>query len=92
LKDIISNIKELQTENKTLKVHNQKLTKDMSNLSKQVNFLEQKLIENNVEIIGVPEENNENCIETISNIASKLNINLTVQNAYRIYSGQNNKP
>jgi hypothetical protein len=82
----------LQGENELFKAQNIKLSIEVSNLSKRVNFLEQKSIENNIEIIGVPEDNNENCVELISNITSKLNIGLSVRSAYRISSGQKNKP
>eukprot|EP00102_Acyrthosiphon_pisum_P012918 XP_008182265.1 PREDICTED: uncharacterized protein LOC103309192 [Acyrthosiphon pisum] len=40
----------------------------VSNLSKRINHLEQKSLENNVEILGVQEEKNENCVEILNNI------------------------
>jgi len=92
LKEIMSNIKILQGENKLIKEQNIKLSEEVSNLSKRINHLEQKSLENNVEILGVQEEKNENCVEILNNIASKLNVCLSVCSAYRAFSSQSNKP
>lgn len=91
LKEIMSNIKILQGENKLVKEQNIKLSEEVSNLSKRINQLEQKSLENNVEILGVQEEKNENCVEILNNIASKLNVSLSVCSAYRTFSSQSNK-
>lgn len=47
--------------------------------------MEQNAIINNVEIIGVPEQKNENCVKVVENITIKLNVNLSVINAIRIF-------
>jgi len=67
---------------------NVKLSKEVSNLSKRINHFEQKSLENKINIVGVLEEKNENCVEILKNIASKLNVSLSICNAYRAFSCQ----
>lgn len=45
-----------------------------------------------MEIIGVPEQKNENCVEVFENIATKLGVKLSVLNAFRMYSKFSNRP
>jgi len=49
------------------------------------NYLEQKQLEKYVEIFGIPEEENEDCISVVKMIASKLNIDLSVIRGFRKY-------
>lgn len=91
LKEIMSSIKVLQGENKMFKEQNIKLSEEVSFLSKRINHLEQKSLNNNVEILGAPEKENENCVEILNNVASKLNVSLSVCSAYRTFSSQSNK-
>lgn len=53
-----------------LKVENDSMKKEISNLNQRLNYLEQHSRENNVEIMDVPEKNNENLIEIMTNIGS----------------------
>lgn len=92
LLDVLNSIKELKEENKSLRENNCKLYVDIRNLTKKVNVLEQKSIITNVEIIGVPEKTNYNCVEVVEHIATELGVKLTVVNAFRIYSKVTNKP
>lgn len=92
LLDVLNSIKELKEENKSLRENNCKLYVDIRNLTKKVNLLEQKSIITNVEIIGVPEKTNENCVEVVEHIATELGVKLTVVNAFRMYSKVTNKP
>lgn len=89
--DTLSELNNLQTENKVIKEQNVKLTQNMLFLSKRLNTLEQNKLENNIEIVGIPEVENENCLQIIKEMASKLRVELTVQHAYRVYSGRNRK-
>lgn len=53
MKDILSALSNLQTACKIIKEQNIKLTEDLKLLNKRLNFLEQKTLENNIEIVGV---------------------------------------
>lgn len=92
LSEVLNSIKELKEENKSLKEINLNLNVDIASLSKKINVLEQNAIISNVEIIGVPEQKNENCVEVVENIATKLGVNLSVLNAFRMYSKFSNRP
>jgi len=92
LLDVLNSNKELKEENKSLRENNCKLYVDIRNLTKKVNALEQKSIITNVEILGVPEKTNENCVEVIEHIATELGVKLIVLNAFRMYSKVTNKP
>jgi len=92
LSEVLDSIKELKEENKSLKEINFKLNVDIASLSKKINVLEQNAIISNVEIIGVPEQKNENCVEVVENIATKLGVKLSVLNAFRMYSKFSNRP
>lgn len=91
MKDILSTLGELQTENKIIREQNVKNKEELILLNKRINILEQKSLKCNVEIIGVPEDKQENCVETIKQIASNLKVELSIQNAFRVYSGDKNK-
>jgi len=91
MKDILSTLGELQTENIIIRVQNVKIKQEVLLLNKRINMLEQKSLACNIENIGVPEVKRENFIETIKQIASKLKVELSVQNAFRVFSGGNNK-
>jgi len=92
LSEVLNSIKELKKENESLKEINCKLNVDIGSLSKKINVLEQNAIICNVEIIGVPEQKNENCVEVVENIATKLGVKLSVLNAFRMYSKFSNRP
>lgn len=92
LSEVLNSIKELKEENKSLKKTNCKLKVDIGSLTKKINVLEQIAIISNVEIIGVPEKKNENCVEVVENIATKLSVKLSVLNAFRMYSKYSDRP
>lgn len=92
LQEVLNTIKELKEENKTLKEINHKLKSDVNILSLQVNLLEQKQIANHIEILGVPDNKNENCVKIVEDIASKLGKQVSVVKAYRIRSRIPDKP
>lgn len=92
LNEVLNSIKELREENKTLKEKNSKLCDDVCKLNRKINVLEQKSIINNVELIGVPEEQNENCKEVVELIASKIGVKIEVVNAFRTNLKSSNKP
>lgn len=75
-----------------LKENNIKLNSDIYNLSKRLNLLEQKLILNHVEIIGVPDSKNENCEKILEDIAAVMGQPVSVIKAFSIRSKIPNKP
>lgn len=91
LQEIVSSLKEMRDENKVLKEHNIKLHNEISFLSNRVNILEQKAIENFIEIIGVPEFKEEDCLNTAKIMADKLGVESTVIKAFRVQSKTVNK-
>lgn len=91
MKNILSTLGELQTENKIIRAQHVKIEEEILLFNKRINMLEQKSLECNIGIIGVPEDKQENCVETIKQIASKLKVELSVQNAFRVHSGDKNK-
>lgn len=52
LRDIIKTINDVRSENKQLKEQNLKLTNEISEANKKINFIEQKIFENHIEIVG----------------------------------------
>jgi hypothetical protein len=78
MKDFLSALSNLQTESKIIKQQNIKLTEDVQLLNKRLNILEQKTLKNNIENVGVPEAKHENCVDIIKQIASKLQVQLSV--------------
>lgn len=92
LGEMLKTIKELKDENKMLKESNHKLKSDVNTLALRVNLFEQKLITNHIEIVGVPDNKNENCVKIVEDIASKLGKQVSVVKAYRIRSRIPDKP
>lgn len=92
LQEIMQSMKNIIEENKILKEQNNNLRNDFNILFKKTNSLEQKSLENFVEIVGVPKINNEDCKITIEKIATSLNVEIGIVNAFRIQSKFNNKP
>lgn len=82
----------MREENKVLKEQNIILKSEITSLGNRINLLEQKAIENFVEIIGVPETKDEVCVKTVEKIVSKLGVKTTIINAYRSQSKFTNKP
>jgi hypothetical protein len=68
-----------------------KISKEVIVPNKRINIIEQKNLLRNIEIIGNQEVKQENCVETIKPIDSELKVELLVQNAFRAFSGTNNK-
>jgi regulator of replication initiation timing len=91
IQELITSVKNMKEENQILREQNTKLKSDIVLLDKRMNILEQKVIENYVEIMGVPEANNENCVKIIETIAEAVGVKTTVIKAFRIKSKINNK-
>jgi len=72
LRKVLNTIKELKEENKMLRENSYKLKSDVNILSLRVNLFEQKQMANHIEILGVPNNKNENCVKIVEDIASKL--------------------
>jgi len=84
LQELILSVKDLREENKILKDQNNVVRDEFNLLFKKVNNLEQKSLDNFVEIVGVPNINNEHCKLTVKKIAKALNLEIDVVNAFRV--------
>lgn len=91
LKELLQSMKDLREENRILKEQNYNLGNDLSILQKKMNILEQKSLDNFVEIVNVPEVTNEVCKNTVEKIAKSLKVEIDVINAYRVQSKFNTK-
>lgn len=91
IQELITSIKSMKEETQILREQNNKLKNYIVLLDKRMNILEQKTIKNYVEIMGVPETNNENCVKIIESIAESVGVKTTVIKAFRIKSKVNNK-
>lgn len=91
LQELILSMKDLREENKILKEQNNDLRNEFNLLFRKVNILEQKSLDNFVEIVGVPKINNEDCKLTVKKIATALNVEVDVVNAFRIQSKFNKR-
>jgi len=81
----------LRTENNKLKIENTRLANDILDIKQKLDTFEQANMGIGIEITGIPKMENENCINTVKQIAEKLNISITITEASRLNS-TNNKP
>lgn len=72
IKDILTSLKEMREENKILKEQYTNMRSGITSLGNRINILVQEAIENYIEIIGVPETNDEVCVKTVEKIVAKL--------------------
>ena len=92
LQELLSSVKEMREENRVLKKQNIIFNNEIILLMNRVNTLEQKALDNFIEIIGVPETQDENSVETVKTIIAKLGVETTVNRAFRAPSKIKNKP
>ncbi|VVC31128.1 Hypothetical protein CINCED_3A020810 [Cinara cedri] len=92
LQELLSSVKQMREENQLLKEQNNKNNNEILLLVNRVNTLEQKALENCIEIVGVPEIKDENSVDTAKITISKLGVETTVKNAFRVSSKVINKP
>jgi len=92
LKDLISTVKILEDENNLIKEENMLRRGELSSLLGMVNMLEQKMLDCNQEIVGIPESKDENCTNTFLKSTSKLGINVSTKNIFQIPSNIMDKP
>lgn len=92
LQELLSLVKEMREENRVLKEQNIKLNNEIILLVNRVNTLEQKAFDNFIEIVGVPETKDENIVETVKTIITKLGVETTVNRAFRVPSKIMNNP
>lgn len=64
LLEIIFSMKGMREDNRVLKVQNLKFNSEIMFLAYHVNVLEHKAFDNFIEIIGIPEIKDEDCIDT----------------------------
>jgi len=70
-------INAIKKENYFIKLVNQNLTKEITEIKQKINYLEEQNLGINIEIIGTLKTENENCINIVTDIGKKLNIDLT---------------
>ncbi|CAI6352985.1 unnamed protein product [Macrosiphum euphorbiae] len=81
---ILNEMKELRDQNQKLFEKNEKLSTEVQQLKAKIDELDQKSLENAVEITGIPIMRNEDCKSIVQEISEKLEINCDVLKAYRI--------
>src|SRR5258705_11546819 len=89
----VKEFKSLQAINSELKKDNQILASQVHELNLRVLNLEQKQMENDIEIVGLPDSPNEVLNNTITNIASKLGIEMQhkdIVKSFRVGNKLNN--
>jgi len=74
----VNSVKEIHEENRHLKEQNIKLKSEVALVNKRINIIEQEQISKHIELIGLPKQNNENCIKIVENISvavgGKMNV------------------
>ncbi|XP_022182669.1 uncharacterized protein LOC111042388, partial [Myzus persicae] len=76
-----------------LKDNNQNMKTQINTLESKIEFLERRLINNEIVIDGVPENKLENSYEIVKNIGTQLNIKITdpmINDCHRVGRTQNN--
>ncbi|KAL4096900.1 hypothetical protein QTP88_021775 [Uroleucon formosanum] len=91
LQELVTTINSIKAENSFLKEKNCKLKNEVALLDRRMNVFEQKAIEKFVEIVGVPEVNNEDCVKTVESIAAAVRANISVSKAFRVHSKFTNR-
>ncbi|XP_050065559.1 uncharacterized protein LOC126554543 [Aphis gossypii] len=72
---------------------NQNMKTQINTLESKIEFLERRMINNEIVIDGVPENKLENCYEIVKNIGTQLNIKITdpmINDCHRVGRTQNN--
>jgi len=90
--DLVNSVKEIKEENRHLKEQNIKLKSEVSIINKRINVIEQEQFSKHIELIGLPEQNNENCIKTVEYISVAVGGKVNVEKAYRVRSKMTGKP
>lgn len=88
LKQLISTVNYLKNENISIVEEN----KEIVAVSRRLNKLEQKSLECHMEIVGVPEIDNEICMNTIKKIVTKLGSDVAIKKVFRLPSKFTDKP
>lgn len=92
IQDLVNSVKEIKEENRHLKEQNIKLKSEVSIINKLINVIEQEQFNKHIELNGLPEQNNKNCINTVENISVAIGVKVNVENAYRVRSKMTGKP
>ncbi|KAF0705950.1 E3 ubiquitin-protein ligase TRAIP-like, partial [Aphis craccivora] len=92
IRDLVNSVKEIKEENRHLKEQNIKLKSEVSIINKRINVIEQEQYSKHIELIGLPEHNNENCIKTVENISVAVGGKVNVEKAYRVRLKMTGKP
>lgn len=76
LQELITTINYIKDDNLILKEENAKLKNEIASLDKRMNVFRQNALEKFVEIVGVPDFSNEDCVKTVDPIvAAAVGIN-----------------
>jgi len=86
---ILKEIKDLKFENSKILTENKLLKGEINIINQKIDDLEQKNLENTIEIKGILKTVTENCSDIVQSIAKKSNSNISLKSAYRIYSSNN---
>jgi len=92
LKQLISTINDLKNENIRIVEENAFLKKEMVAVFGSLNKLEQKSLECHMEIVGVPEIDNEICMNTIKKIVTKLDSGVAIKKVFTLPFKFTDKP
>jgi len=92
IRDLVNSVKEIKEENRHVTEQNIKLKSEVSIINKRINVIEQEQFSKPIELIGLPEQNNENCIKTVENISVAVGGKVNMENAYRVRSKMTGKP
>lgn len=82
---MLNEIKALKVENEKIKNENKCLSSEVLLLKSKIDNIEQSNLNNYIDIIGIPQMKNENCLEIVNEIGLKTNTNIKVVIANRLY-------
>jgi len=86
LKEILSEMKLMREENQVLKEQNKKFNNEITILGNRINLLEQKALANFIEVMCVPEIQDEICMDTANLILKKLGFEKSASKTFRVQS------
>jgi len=86
LKELLSEMKLMREENQVLKEQNKKFNNEFTILGNRINILEQKALENLIEVMGISEIQDEICTDTANLILNKLGFEKLTSKVFRVSS------
>lgn len=93
LQELITTTNYIKDENMILKEENDKLKNEIMSLNKSMYVFKQKALENVVEIVGVSDSTDEDCVKSIVSIAASVEINnLSLSKPFSVHSKDVSRP